>query len=142
MRNLCFALEQFYAKYQAWLKEIDFEGNGDAIPANSHRVGLCDMTRKYSEIIIKEAVKADDAGNADFLKRASNYIFGNNNKDSLSDDYLLTRMNYHIRDDAKGHGHYDTATNALRVGHEPEWVFADILHLASVDGFKELTTAK
>ena len=142
LRNLCFALEQFYAKYQAWLKEIDFEGNGDAIPANSHRVGLCDMTRKYSEIIIKEAVKADDADNADFLKRASNYIFGNNNKDSLSDDYLLTRMNYHIRDDAKGHGHYDTATNALRVGHEPEWVFADILHLASVDGFKELTTAK
>ena len=85
---------------------------------------------------------SDDADNADFLKRASNYIFGNNNKDSLSDDYLLTRMNYHIRDDAKGNGHYDTATNALRVGHEPEWVFADILHLASVDGFKVLTTAK
>ena len=140
LRNLCFALEQFYAKYQAWLKEIDFEGNGEVIPANSHRVGLCDMTRKYSKIILKEAVKADDSGNNHILNNALNFILGNNN-DSLDDDYLLTRMNNHF-DDSKGNGHYDTTTNALKVGHEPEWVLADILHLASVDGFKVLTTAK
>lgn len=141
LRNLCAALEQFYFKYQAWLKEIDFEGNGDAVPANSHRVGLCDMTRAYSDIILKEAVKADVAESASIWKRVGDYFGGGNNKSTLSDDFLLTRMNYHIRDDANGKGHYDTSTNSLRTGHEPEWVFADILHLASVDGFKELTTA-
>lgn len=141
LRLLCAALEQFYFKYQAWLKEIDFEGNGDAIPANSHRVGICDMTRSYSDIVLKEAVKADDADSASIWKRVSDYFGGGNGKDSLSDDFLLTRMNYHIRDDANGKGHYDTSTNSLRAGHEPEWVFADILHLASVDGFKELTKA-
>lgn len=142
LRNLCFALEQFYAKYQAWLKEIDFEGNGGAIPANSHRLGLCDMNRRYSDIIMKEAVKADDADDASILERISRFFGGGDNGNSLSKDYLLTRMNYHIRDDAKGNGHYDTATNAIRVGHEPEWVFADILHLTAVDGFKELTASK
>lgn len=141
LRQLCAALEQFYFKYQTWLKEIDFEGNGDAIPANSHRVGICDMTRSYSDIILKEAVKADDAESASIWKRVSDYFGGGNGKDSLSDDFLLTRMNYHIRDDANGKGHYDTSINALRAGHEPEWVFADILHLSSVDGFKELTKA-
>lgn len=141
LRQLCAALEQFYFKYQAWLKEIDFEGNGDAIPANSHRVGICDMTRSYSDIVLKEAVKADDAESASIWKRVSDYFGGGNGKDSLSDDFLLTRMNYHIRDDANGKGHYDTSINALRAGHEPEWVFADILHLSSVDGFKELTKA-
>lgn len=141
LRLLCSALEQFYFKYQAWLKEIDFEGNGDAIPANSHRVGICDMTRSYSDIVLKEAVKADDADSASIWKRVSDYFGGGNGKDSLSDDFLLTRMNYHIRDDANGKGHYDTSINSLRAGHEPEWVFADILHLASVDGFKELTKA-
>ena len=141
LRNLCTALEQFYTKYQEWLKEIDFEGNGDAIPANSHRLGICDMTRNYSDIILKEAVRADDADNTSIFERAARLIRGNGNQDSLSDDFLLTRMNYHMRDDSNGNGHYDTATNSLRTGHEAEWVFADILHLASVDGFKELNTS-
>lgn len=141
LRQLCAALEKFYFKYQAWLKEIDFEGNGDAIPANSHRVGICDMTHSYSDIVLKEAVKADDAESASIWKRVSDYFGGGNANDSLSDDFLLTRMNYHMRDDANGKGHYDTSINALRAGHEPEWVFADILHLSSVDGFKELTKA-
>lgn len=141
LRQLCAALEQFYFKYQAWLKEIDFEGNGDAVPANSHRVGICDMTRSYSDIILKEAVRADDAESASIWTRTSNCFGGWSRKKTLSDDFLLARMNYHIRDDEKGNGHYDTATNSIRAGHEPEWVFADILHLASVDGFKELTKA-
>lgn len=142
LRNLCSALEKFYFKYKEWLKEIDFEGNGDAIPANSHRVGICDMTRNYSEIILNEAIKADDAESASIFSRAKDYINGKSNKDSLTDDFLLTRLNWHIRDDAKGNGHYDTASNSIRTGHEPEWVFADILHLASVDGFKELKITK
>lgn len=122
------------------VKEIDFEGNGDAVPANSHRVGLCDMTRAYSDIILKEAVKADEADKVSIWKRIGDY-FGGGSKSALSDDFLLTRMDVHMSDDGKGNGHYDTSTNSLRTGHEPEWVFADILHLASVDGFKELTTA-
>ncbi len=134
LRKLCIALDQFYFKYKAWLREIDSE-------ENSHRVGICDMTRSYSDIILKEAVKADDAESASIWKRISNYFGGGNGKDSLSDDFLLARMNYHMRDDANGKGHYDTSTNSLRTGHEPEWVFADILHLTSVDGFKKLTNA-
>jgi hypothetical protein len=140
LRKLCSAFEKFYSKYQAWLKELDFEGKGDAVPANSHRVGLCDMTHAYSGIMLKEAVKADNAESASLFKRAKGYFSGGNSKSDLSDDYLLTRMNWHIRDDANGNGHYDTSTNSLRTGHEPEWVFADILHLASVDGFNILTT--
>lgn len=141
LRNLCTALKLFYDEYQNWLKEIDYEGNGDKIPANSHRFGLCDMTRAYSDILIKDAIKADDVENVPIWKRLTDYIGGWNNKSVLSDDYLLTRMNYHFRDDAEGKGHYDTNTNSLRTGHEPEWVFADILHLAAVDGFKELITS-
>lgn len=140
LRQLCTAFEQFYFKYQAWLKEIDFEGNGDNIPANSHRVGICDMTRPYSDIILKEAVKADDADKSRIWEQISKY-FGKDNA-SLSNDFLKTRLDYHVRDDENNNGHYDTKTNDLREGHEPEWVFADILHLASLDGFKELTQTK
>lgn len=134
--QLCSALTQFYFKYQAWLKEIDFEGNGDTVPANSHRFGLCDMTHVYSDILLKEAVKATDSENNIWNNMKG--FFGGNSKPSLTDDYLITRMNFHMRDDAKGNGHYDTKTNTLRAGHEPEWVLADILHLTAIDGFNEL----
>lgn len=141
LRNLCTALEQFYTKYQAWLKEIDYEGQGDVVPANSHRFGLCDMQRSYSDIILREAQKVDSAHPESTLTRITGFFGGKDNKAVLSDDYLLTRMDVHMRDDGNGKGHYDTKENTLRAGHEAEWVFADILHLASIDGFKELNKA-
>lgn len=140
LHNLCSALELFYFKYQAWLKEIDFEG-GEKIPANSHRVGLCDMTRAYSNIILKEAVNADNnIESTSIFKQVKNYFKEVGSKLVLTDDFLVTRMNSHLRDDDNGNGHYDTKLNSLRSGHEPEWVFADILHSTSVDGFKKLIT--
>lgn len=142
LRKLCTALEKFYDKYQAWLEELDFDGNGDAIPANSHRLGLCDMKRAYSDIILQEAEMSEDDSKDTTLKKVTNMFGGNSNKKkraSLSDDNLNTYMDNEIRDNANGNGHYDTATNSLRANHEPEWVFADILHRASVKGFKKLT---
>ncbi len=143
LRKLCTALEGFYSKYQAWLKELDFEGNGDTIPANSHRLGLCDMgdedkdkKRAYSDIILQGPKMSED----DSKKSAWWSIGSKNKKAFLSDDNLNTYMDSEIKDNANGNGHYDTNTNALRAGHEPEWVFADILHRASVKGFKKLTS--
>ena len=63
---------------------------------------------------------------------------GDKNKSVISSDYLVTRLNYHIRDDINGNGHYDTKNNSLRVNHDPEWVYADILHAAAKDGFSQL----
>lgn len=139
LRNLCTALKKFYSEYQTWLKEMDFEGIGDSVPANSHRVGICDMSRDYSSIILKEAQVAADADSGSPFNRIRGFLGGNTRR--LDDDYLLTRMNYHIKDNGNGQGHYDTTQNAIRDGHEPEWVFADILYRTSQDGFKELTTA-
>lgn len=139
LSKLCLSLEAFYHKYQEWLKELDYEGNGDAMPANSHRFALCDMTRNYSNIILKEAKQTTDKELGSLMERIkglANYFL--NDQNELDADYLLTRMNNHIKDDMKGNGHYDTTTNQLRVGHEPEWVLADILHLTAIDGFKQL----
>lgn len=140
LRNLCVALELFYDKYQEWLKELDFEGNGDAIPANSHRVALCDMTKDYADIMLKEAEKAGD-DNRGLMDKAKDYWRSMQKSSCPDDDSMLTTMNVGLRDDAKGNGHYDTAKNTLREGHEPEWVFADLLHSAAVEGFKDLIKA-
>ena len=148
LRKLCTALEEFYSKYQAWLKELDFEGNGDTIPANSHRLGLCDMgdegkdknkKRAYSAIILQEAEMSENDSNEVFLKKTGRLLGGKAKEKTLTDDFLNTRMDWHVRDDANGKGHFDAKSSKLREDHEPEWVFADILHRASVDGFNELT---
>lgn len=138
LRDLCKALDEFHEKFQTWMEELDFAGNGESIPANSHRFALCDMNRSYQDLVLKEAEKADDndTGALNHLKRI---IFSRSNRENLNADFLLTRMNIQIKDDGKGNGHYDTTKNDLRTGHEPEWVFMDILHAASSDGFKELT---
>ncbi len=132
--ELCCALTSFYNKFQAWLKELDFEGDGSTRHENSHRFALCDMEKDYPDIILKEAVdgaakeKTTQQKIVSFLKP----------RKLLTADFLLTRMNAHIKDNFNGAGHYDTKKNALRVGHEPEWVFADILHRTAVDGLNEL----
>lgn len=139
LSKLCQSLDEFYNEYQEWLKELDYEGNGDAKPANSHRFALCDMTRNYSNIILKEAKRPIEKESESFKKRIQgivNYLLKDHHE--LDANYLLTRMNYHINDDMKGNGHYDTTTNQLREGHEPEWVLADILHLSAIDGLNQL----
>lgn len=139
LSKLCQSLDEFYNKYQEWLKELDYEGNGDAKPANSHRFALCDMTRNYSNIILKEAKRSIEKESESFKERMQgivNYLLKDHHE--LDANYLLTRMNYHIKDDMKGNGHYDTTTNQLREGHEPEWVLADILHLSAIDGLNQL----
>jgi len=138
--NLCSALGSFYFKYQAWLKEIDFEGKNN-VPANSHRVGLCDMTYAYSDIILKGAINnADnDAESTSFwrrLERMKGYFKGKGSKPVLTDGSLLACMENNL--DVRGH--YNPNSNSLKVGHEAEWVFADILHATSVDVFKKLIT--
>lgn len=137
LRDLCKALNEFYKKFQTWMEELDFAGNGESIPANSHRFALCDMNRSYPDLVFKEAEPAGE-NHIGILNHIAG-IFNANNNGNLNADFLLTRMNVQIKDDGKGNGHYDTTTNNLRTGHEAEWVFMDILHAASSDGFQELT---
>lgn len=132
--HFCSALNSFYSKYKDWLKEIDFEGDGDALPANSHRFGLCDMRKSYSDILLKQEQKVKDNESSIWDKLRD--VVSGGTKASITDDYLLARMNFHMR--GEENGHYDKNKNTLRDGHEPEWVLADILHSTAVDGFKEL----
>ena len=136
MTRLCKAYEDFYHRYQEWLKELDFEGKGDNLPANSHRLALCDMTRTFFELIIKDtkvSTQAEKSGIIDTIKDGVDKLCGGTKEFEFD-----PQMNSHIRDDGKGGGHYDTKTNRLREGHEAEWVLADILHATAEDGFAEL----
>ena len=136
MTRLCKAYEDFYHKYQQWLKELDFEGQGDKLPANSHRLALCDMTRTFFELIIKDtkvSTQVEKSGFIDTIKDGVDTFLGGTKEFEFD-----PQMNSHIRDDGKGGGHYDTKTNQLREGHEAEWVLADILHATAEDGFTEL----
>lgn len=136
LTRLCKAYENFYHQYQKWLKELDFEGKGDDLPANSHRLALCDMSRTFFELVIKDKKIAEQSNKQNVfetLKTGIN-VFLRGSKEFEFDP----QMSSHIRDDGKGGGHYDTKANSLREGHEAEWVFADILHATAEDGFKEL----
>lgn len=136
MTRLCKAYEDFYHRYQEWLKELDFEGKGDNLPANSHRLALCDMTRTFFELIIKDtkvSTQAEKSGIIDTIKDGVDKLCGGTKEFEFD-----PQMNSHIKDDGKGGGHYDTKTNRLREGHEAEWVLADILHATAEDGFAEL----
>ena len=136
MTRLCKAYEDFYHKYQQWLKELDFEGQGDKLPANSHRLALCDMTRTFFELIIKDtkvSTQVEKSGFIDTIKDGVDTFLGGTKEFEFD-----PQMNSHIRDDGKGGGHYDTKINQLREGHETEWVLADILHATAEDGFTEL----
>lgn len=136
MTRLCKAYEDFYHKYQQWLKELDFEGQGGNLLANSHRLALCDMTRTFFELIIKDtkvSTQVEKLGIIDTIKGGVGTLWGGKKEFEFD-----PQMNSHIRDDRKGGGHYDTKTNQLREGHEAEWVLADILHATADDGFEEL----
>lgn len=136
LKQFCDALKKFYGEYETWLKEMDFKGD-EKQDANSHRVGICDMDMNlpYSEIVLKEDKKADDKeGVLVEVERMLKRIGEN----KLNADYLNTQMNLNIKGDAEKNGYYDRSKNALKDGSSPEWVFADILYLASVDGFKRL----
>ena len=127
-------LDSFYNEYKEWLKELDFEGKENNLPGNSHRFGFLDMSRDYKNIILKEAVVDHGTNDGGVFEIARTFLQG----DRISSDYLVTRLNYHLRDNANGNGHYDTQRNQLRENHEPEWVYADILHEAAKDGFGRL----
>lgn len=136
MTRLCKAYEDFYHKYRHWLEELDFGGKGDKLPANSHRLALCDMTRTFFELIIKDtkvSTQVEKSGFIDTIKDGVDTFLG-----GTKEFEFAPQMNSHIRDDGKGGGHYDTKINQLREGHEAEWVLADILHATAEDGFTEL----
>lgn len=142
LRDYCVALDSFYAKYVDWLKELDFEGDGDAKPANSHRLALTNLSNRYSDIIVKPANDGDEEEAGGFVKfgKAVSSVFSSG-KEPVTDDTMVTSLNVEIKD--KGDtGHYDTKKNAIRVGHHPEFVFADILHKAAVTAREDLLKTK
>lgn len=133
LRDLCTALRKFYYEYQQWMRELDFAGDGDDIQANSHRFALCDMDKDYQDLVLKMAQSADR--NASIFSQVRGVF---TSRPKLTADFLEARMNNQIKDDGRGGGHYDTKKNALREGHQAEWVFMDILHAASGEGFLQL----
>lgn len=130
LKRLCRAMNEFYAELQAWMKELDFEGEGDRVPANSHRLALCDMTRRYADIILKEAVRQGDDNSSPMKKIAA--MFANNRE--IDADFILTR----ISNSVNAHLAQSPDTK-LGSDNEPEWAFADSLHSASTEAFVELT---
>lgn len=131
LSELCTGLKDFHGYYQAWLKEIDFEGCGDEIPANKHRFGLCDMNRSYANILLKEDVAAKDRKGNSMIDGVKNLLGGSKAPKPLDADYLKQHMNIPIN------LYFDPNNSRLKEGYEPEWVFVDILHRASEDAFKE-----
>ena len=138
---LCTTLEKFYKQYQGWLKELDFEGDGTTIPGNSHRFALTDMKKPYADLILRPAATDKEAQEPGFWQRLSNLIGNSNTKPVLTDDNLMSWMNGEFRDNGNGNGHYDTKRNTVREGHEPEYVFADILYKASDKGLRNLISS-
>lgn len=127
LKALYEGLDKFYNLYQGWLKELDFEGNDIQAP-NSHRVALTDMTRNYSDMIIAEAkTENDDAGLIDKAKRFISSRINSLNADNLF-AFMNTAAGTHLQDKIK----------ILKVNHEAEWVFADILRNAATNGFDKI----
>lgn len=126
---LCAGLKEFYGYYQAWLKEIDFEGIDNEIPANKHRLGLCDMTRSYGNILLKEDVANQRRRESRIINNIQRFFGGSEESIPLDYDFLCARMNDNINP------YFNNEKSQLKEGYEPEWVFADILHRTSENAF-------
>lgn len=132
LQDLCSYLTGFYQEYVSWLSELDFAGMGDAIPANSHRLALFNLTKPYSEIVLTET-KAEAGGKrfiSNLLGSDLKDMLGSSSKDTATTDYISTRMNGHIN------AYCDV--KKLKDDCQKEFVFIDILRKASLDATETL----
>lgn len=132
LQDLCACLSTFYNEFNTWMAELDFEGQGDSKPANSHRLALYNLTKPYPEIIVTET-KAESISKRSIGDKISSNLKGlmnGNNGDLASTDYISSRMNYHIDSycDAK----------KLKDDCQKEFVFIDILRKASNEASETL----
>ena len=130
LQDLCACLSTFYNEFNIWMAELDFEGQGDSKPANSHRLALYNLMKPYSEIIVTETRAKSSS------KRPIGEIIVSNikgiakDKDVVGTDYISTRMNHHI-------GTYCDAKR-LKDDCQKEFVFIDILRKASNEAAETL----
>lgn len=131
MKNLCSGLDSFYTQYQSWLKELDWEGEGESYPANSHRVAIYDMKcgDNYRNIIVENnANNQQPVGTLEKVRRtftSDNCIKANN---------ITPKINKCFTDK-----YFDTQRSDIKEGYSKVWVMADILHCGSKEIFNEIT---
>lgn len=130
------ALHQFYDSYKKWMEELDYPGNDGDLPPNSHRIGIFDLTRPYSSIVVKETKTETDEPQQGLLKNITNFWGRNEGKTSASADFIIARMEASCKDNGAS-GHFDSKGSAIRDGHEKEWVFMDLLHNAVTQVYDE-----
>lgn len=116
LKNLRVQLGLFYNKFQEWLLELDFAGIPEKQAGNSHRLALCDMTRSYSDIIITPPSMKKPKGSLD----QSNLIAGMNT--CFSREHCIENK----------------LPTELKLGHNGEWAFVDMLWFAAQQGLEML----
>ena len=130
-------LNDFYTSYKEWLEELDYQGDGKNLPPNSHRLGICDLTRPYDSIVVKEVIGQSDQKSRGLTDMLGGLFTGNRDSGKkASADLIISRMEAANKDDGES-GHFESSGSRLRAGHEEEWVFADLLHTAIVEVYDE-----
>lgn len=132
LQDLCACLTAFYNEFVTWMAELDFEGQGDSHPANSHRLALYNLTKPYPEIIVTEtrAAATNKRSIGNMVNLNFRDIISSNSKDVASTDYIGSRMNFHI----------DAYCDAKKLidNCQKEFVFIDILRKASSEAVETL----
>ena len=128
------SLNDFYESYKKWMAELDYPGNDKELPPNSHRLGICDLTRDYASIVVKETSTGTDQPQQSFIDQVSS-LWGSKPK-KASADLIIARMENACKDNGES-GHFEAKGSKLRAGHEEEWVFMDLLHNGIVQSYDE-----
>lgn len=129
------SLNDFYESYVAWMRELDYPGNDKELPPNSHRLGICDLTRDYANIIVKDIQVDHEKSQQNLIEQVWGF-FGRGEGNKASADFIIARMENSCKDDGES-GHFDSKGSKLKSGHEEEWVFMDLLHNAVVQTYDE-----
>lgn len=128
LQDTCASLYQFYTEYQGWLKELDFEGLGDEVPANTHRLALYDMTKDYEELILSESQvveRRSDLREA-IIDGVKNVVKkSKSSRPKVTTDLFNSTMNHYFMNHCENN----------RVSHrdEQEFVFMNILRNAAIE---------
>ena len=129
LQKLKITLNIFRELFQNWLDELDYEGDGDVSPANSHRLALFDMKKSYADIVRKETTaNVDTSSRLEKALRSFKQMFGGDKEINDFPDFIATRMNNYIDEYCDG--------NQLKHNTQKEFIYIDILKKATDDAAK------